>query len=145
MARLSGSAAKSHSGCHCTPKRNAPAPERDVWHQSVAIRRLGGDTDLLSSMVDYFLEDSPILLLTLKERIDAKDVAEACRVAHSLKGLCANFEAETATRVGASIEAACTSEKLDVASSLISPLTEQVRLLALALTVWKETNSQRAV
>ncbi len=117
-------------------------PERDLWHPSVALRRMGGDTDLLSSMVDYFLEDSPALLLTLKERIDASDVAEASRVAHSLKGLCANFEAEAATRVGASIEAACTSEKLDEAAALISPLTEQLHLLAHALTVWKETNSQ---
>ena len=120
-------------------------PELDVWYPSVALRRMGGDAELLSSMVEYFLEDSPALLLTLKERIDASDVAEACRIAHSLKGLCANFEAETVTRFGALIEAACASGKFDEASALIPPLTEQLRLLVLALTAWKEASSQPAV
>jgi HPt (histidine-containing phosphotransfer) domain-containing protein len=65
---------------------------------------MGGDAELLSTMVDYFVEDSPLLLLQLKTLIDAGDAAEASRIAHSLKGLCANFEAEAATEACASVE-----------------------------------------
>jgi len=106
---------------------------------------MGADADLLSSMVDYFLEDSPSLLQELKLRIDAGDAIEACRVAHSLKGLCSNFEAEAAIRAGALVEAACSSENLDDASALTAPLTVQLRQLSSALTAWKESNSQGAV
>ena len=117
---------------------------RELWNPIVVLRRMGADVDLLSSMVDYFLEDSPLLIEELKQRIDAGDAGEACRVAHSLKGLCSNFEAEAATRAGAVVEAACFAERLDEASALIAPLTEQVRQLSLALTGWKESNLQGA-
>lgn len=113
----------------------------DLWNPTVALRRMGADADLLSSMVDYFLEDSPTLLQDLKKRIDAGDAAEACGVAHSLKGLCSNFEAAAATRAGAVLETACTVETLDAASALISPLTEQLRQLSLALTAWRASYS----
>ncbi len=117
----------------------------DRWNPAVTLRRMGADVDLLSSMVDYFLEDYPSLLQDLKERIDVGDAGEACRAAHSLKGLCSNFEAEAATRAGALVEAACAAETLDEASVLVGPLAEQLRQLSLALSAWKESNSQGVV
>jgi two-component system sensor histidine kinase/response regulator len=116
----------------------------DLWNPTVALRRMGADADLLASMVDYFLEDCPALLEELKQRLEAADESEATRVVHSLKGLCANFEAEAATRAAASVEAACIASQLDEASGLVLPLTEQLRELSLALTVWKESNSEAA-
>ena len=127
-------------------KKVSEAPKsRDLWHPAVVLRRMGSDADLLCSMVDYFLEDSPSLLRDLKKRIEAGDAAEACRVAHSLKGLCLNFDAEAATQVGALLESACIAKKLDEASELISPLTEELRQLSIALTDWRELNSPQDV
>ncbi len=117
---------------------------RHLWNPAVALRRMGEDIDLLSSVVDYFLEDFPNLLQDLTERIDASDAEEACRLAHSLKGLCSNFEAAAATQAGAVLEAACTDENFEEALELISPLTEQLRQLTLVLTEWKESNSNLA-
>jgi two-component system sensor histidine kinase/response regulator len=116
----------------------------DLWNPAVALRRMGADTDLLSSMVDYFLEDCPSLVQELKERIKAGDETEASRVVHSLKGLCANFEAGLATRAAALVEAACIANQLEEASVLLLPLTEQLRDLSQALTAWKDLNSQGA-
>ncbi len=115
-----------------------------LWHPAVALRRMGEDSELLSSIVDYFLEDFPNLLQGLTERIDASDAEEACRLAHSLKGLCSNFDAEAATQAGAVLEAACADENFEEASELISPLTEQLRQLTLVLRAWKESNSNLA-
>lgn len=112
-----------------------------LWNPDVALRRMGADTELLHTMVDYFLEDSLLLLQELRERIDAGDTAEASRIAHSLKGLCSNFEAKAATRVGAAVEAACMAGTLAEASSLIPTLTEQLSQLSHALMEWKESHS----
>ena len=108
-----------------------------LWNPTVALRRMGADSDLLCCMVDYFLEDSQLLLRDLKLRIDAGDAPEACRLAHSLKSLCCNIEAESATQAAAFAEAACREEALDAASALIPPLTEQLHQLSLALAIWK--------
>lgn len=112
-----------------------------LWNPDVALRRMGADTELLHTMVDYFLEDSLLLLQELRRRIDAGDAAEASRIAHSLKGLCSNFEAKAATRAGAAVEAACMAATLAEASSLIPALTEQLSLLSHALMEWKESHS----
>jgi HPt (histidine-containing phosphotransfer) domain-containing protein len=115
-----------------------------LWNPDIALRRMGADTDLLCTMVDYFLEDSLLLLLDLRQRISAGDALEASRVAHSLKGLCSNFEAEAATRAGAAVEAACMAATLQEASSLIPTLAEQLSQLSHALMEWKESHSPGA-
>ena len=114
------------------------------WDPVIALRRKGADTSLLSCMVDYFLEDSPVLLRDLKQRIAAGDAPEASRLAHSLKSLCFNIEADDAAQAGTLVEAACRAETLDEASTLIPPLTEQVRRLSDVLSLWKNSNPQGA-
>ena len=112
----------------------------NLWNPAVALRRMGADTSLLSCMVDFFLEDSTLLLRDLKQKIDAGDAPEASRLAHSLKSLCSNIEADAATRAGTLVEAACLAETLDEASELMPPLTEQVRRLSDVLSLWKNSN-----
>jgi HPt (histidine-containing phosphotransfer) domain-containing protein len=116
----------------------------NLWNPVIALRRMGADTSLLSCMVDYFLEDSQLLLRDLKQRIDAGDAPEASRLAHSLKSICCNIEADDATRAGILVEAACMAETLDEASALMPPLTEQVRRLSAVLSLWRIANPQGA-
>lgn len=116
----------------------------NLWNPVVALRRMGADTSLLSCMVDFFLEDSQLLLRDLKQRIDAGDAPEASRLAHSLKSLCCNIEADDATRAGTLVESACIAETLDEASALMPPLTEQLRRLSDVLSQWKKSNPQGA-
>lgn len=114
-----------------------PIESSKLWNPTVALRRMGADSDLLCCMVDFFLEDSPLLLRDLKLRIDAGDAPEASRLAHSLKSLCCNIEAEAATEAAAFAEAACMADSLDEASALVPPLTEELRQLSQALAIWK--------
>lgn len=115
----------------------------NLWNPAVALRRMGADPDLLCCMVNYFLEDSQLLLRDLKQRIDAGDAAEACRMAHNLKSLCGNIEADPGTRVAALVEAACMAETLDEASNLIPPLTEQLGQLSQVLEIWKVAHESK--
>lgn len=117
---------------------------RELWNPAVALRRMGADTDLLCCMIDCFVEDSQLLLQELKERIEAGDVPEASRMAHSLKGLSSNFDADAATEAGAIMEAACVAMTLDEASALLPQLTKQIDQLSRALTHWKNAQSQAA-
>jgi len=109
----------------------------ELWKPDVALRRMGGDIELLSSMVDYFHEDSPTLLAELQQLLKDGNSAEATRAAHSLKGLCANFEAAEATQASLEIESACMSGKLRDAEQLLPQLTEKFAKLSQELTEWQ--------
>ena len=110
----------------------------EFWKPDVALRRMGGDIELLSSMVDYFLEDSPTLLAELQQLVHDGNSAEAARVAHSLKGLCANFEAADATQAGSEMESVCMSGMLSDAEQLLPQLTEKFAKLSRELGDWQD-------
>ena len=113
----------------------------ELWNPDVALRRMGDDSKLLCSMVDYFLEDSPVLLLQLHNLIDVGDAAESSRVAHSLKGLCANFEAQAAINVAADMEIACGGGNFAAAAPLLNSLKEEISKLVPSLKAWQSRNS----
>jgi len=113
---------------------------REPWHPAVALRRMGDDKELLCSMVEYFLEDSPVLLQQLQELIVTGDSEEASRVAHSLKGLCANFDAHAAIRVAGHTEIACREGKFVDAASLLQSLNDEIRRLLPSLQSWQREN-----
>ena len=114
---------------------------KSVWDVDVALKRMGGDTTILESMVDYFFEDSPVLLQQLQGCLESGDIPEATRVAHSLKGLCANFEATQAVECAGKIEAACRENRVSEASLLLSRLQPAVQQLSAALSEWRSEMS----
>ena len=127
-------------------KGESRVPEKfntlQLWKPDVALRRMGGDVELLSSLVDYFLEDSPTMLQELQKLIEDGNSAEGSRVAHSLKGLCSNFEATEATQVAAAVEAACMAGKLSEAKQLSPTLTEKTAELSQELTNWQHQQAK---
>ena len=124
---------------------NAPRTDdsalREPWQPAVALRRMGGDKELLCSLVEYFLEDSPVLLRQLQELIATGDAEEASRVAHSLRGLCANFDADAAIRVAGHTEIACREGKFIDAATLLHSLKDEIRRLSPSLVSWQIENA----
>lgn len=114
------------------------SPEAEIWHVETALKRLGDDHELLRNMIEYFLEDAPELLGQLPELLESGNWDEATRTAHSLKGLCSNFEAVTVTETARELEHACRAQQDDVAQTLLPVLQEQVAELQTALTKWAE-------
>ncbi|MBC7964607.1 MAG: response regulator [Fuerstia sp.] len=129
------SSASTNDSITANPSRDYP------WNPDVALRRMGDDKELLCSMIDYFQEDSPGLLLQLRDLISVGDAAESGRIAHSLKGLCSNFEANAAIDIAADTENACRAGNFADAEQLLSSLNEELRRLVPALAQWQSRNS----
>ncbi len=76
----------------------------EVFDRQATLVRMGQDHDLFREMVAMLLEDGPQLL---QQEIDAchrRDADEVRRLAHSLKGMAANFSAGRGVRAAALTE-----------------------------------------
>ncbi|MFT5302751.1 MAG: HPt (histidine-containing phosphotransfer) domain-containing protein [Mariniblastus sp.] len=80
-----------------------------------SLSRLGGDSELLSEIVQIFFEDSPELLQELVIAVNASDAANTMRTAHILKGLVSNFGENEAVDLVRNIELAAREGDMDSA------------------------------
>lgn len=136
IAPAPGSAdAETPTGTQATGEASAA-----VWDESAALRRLGNDRELLNDLIDYFHEDAPELLTALNESLRTNNAAERTRAAHSLKGLCGNFEARTAVQLAADVQALDDSTDPQHAAGLVSQLQSAVQQLAEQLALWQSTS-----
>lgn len=71
---------------------------------SAALARVGGDVDLLKELAGMFLEEYPKLLEEIRRGLSEQNAAAACNAAHQLKGLLAQFGAETARQAAYAVE-----------------------------------------
>lgn len=62
-----------------------------------ALSRLGNDAELLTAIIQIYLEDAPGLLERIKTAVANKDASALQRAAHSLKGLAATLSAADVT------------------------------------------------
>ena len=56
-----------------------------------ALKRVGGDRELLVRIIDFVAEDSPEFIRRMKTALQSGQYAEVERAAHSLKGLVSNL------------------------------------------------------
>jgi HPt (histidine-containing phosphotransfer) domain-containing protein len=56
-----------------------------------ALKRVGGDRELLAQIIDFVVEDSPQFISRIETALKANQYAEVERAAHSLKGLVSNL------------------------------------------------------
>jgi two-component system, sensor histidine kinase and response regulator len=76
----------------------------NVFNAKAALERLDGDEELFGMLVEVFHQDSVELYEQLSSGMAAGDLVLAERAAHSLKGLCANFDAGYATDAAFKVE-----------------------------------------
>jgi len=88
-----------------------------------ARENFGCDEALLQEIANVFIEDVPMIVAELEEACARQDTATICRLAHSLKGLCATFGAEPARTYAQGIECKAASQRES------SVTCEQVRVL----------------
>jgi two-component system, sensor histidine kinase and response regulator len=107
----------------------------DVFDLAGTLRRLGGDTNLLSDLVQLYSEDSPRLLARLHAGIESHRSDEVRHAAHSLRGLAANFGASILTQSLLRIEEAAAEGRLDEAASLFGQVGEDSARLQATLAL----------
>ena len=101
-----------------------------VMDCDIALRRLDGNETLLKTLIGFFLEDAPTLLLELKQAMDAEDWSVVALKAHSLKGLSSTFEAIPFMQLAATIESqASVADQVSLVEAILQLQFEFERLI----------------
>lgn len=83
-----------------------------LLNRKVILKRLQNDEVLLNELIELYLADTPGLLAEAREALDKGDAPRLQRVAHTLKGVLGNFEADHAVEVAWRLEALARSGDL---------------------------------
>lgn len=75
------------------------------------LMRLGGDVELLITLYDAYLEDTPRKLHQLATVIEENNLAEAMHIAHTLKGSSSTVGALRVSSTAQALENACREKK----------------------------------
>jgi HPt (histidine-containing phosphotransfer) domain-containing protein len=112
-------------------ENSASMNEHSVFDLDGTLRRLGGDTGLLTDLIRLYAEDSPDLLRRMATGIESRHGDQVRRAAHSLRGLAANFGAAGLTQLLRRLEDNSAAGQLDDAPRLFKTVQhESARLLA---------------
>ncbi len=98
-----------------------------------ALSRLGGNEQLLDELAEFFLEDGPELLAEARAAIDRQDARSLERTAHSIRGLAANFGAQSTVQAAAALEAIGRNGELAAADLACQTLEAELGKLTLVL------------
>jgi len=112
--------------------KSANESAQPTFNLAAALDRLGGDKQLLRTLAQVFVEDSPVLLTKLKAAYAKGDASRLRHAAHSIRGLAANFNAHTIVDLARQIEdqAAGSSEVQETAPANIDRLAELVAAMS---------------
>jgi CheY-like chemotaxis protein len=104
-----------------------------IIDKSEVLDRVDGDMELLSDMVELFVEDCPNLLSEIKDAVNRNDSKALERSAHTLKGAVANFAAETPFEAALNLENMGRNSDLEHAEKAFNILEQEIKRLELAI------------
>jgi len=81
-----------------------PRAESRGWDESLALKRLDGDHDLLTEMIALFLEEAPVSIAELDAALSQADLLALADAAHAIKGMAGHFCAEKIISLAANLE-----------------------------------------
>jgi len=104
-----------------------------IWDKAAALHRLMGNGDLLNTVIDIFIKETPDRINELEQAINKSDSDIVSSVAHSLKGVAANISALELQKIAADLEASGRNMDIDKAAILFSDLKVSTRNLLVLL------------
>ena len=130
-------AADSGGSASGTAVAAPPAPRASISRVAVFSREQLvenlGDEDLVGTLIDIFLDQTPKLIAELDAAIAAKNANGVERTAHSLKGSSGNFGAKNAWQLAQTVEYAGRGGDLSGAAESAKQLSEELHLVMAAL------------
>ena len=116
-----------------TPLKNMTNNDTTLYDWNRAVEMLGGEQELLHSVLSMFLEELPGYLDALQTDLANADIAGVGRTAHTLKGLLATFCADPAMQAAQALEQQARAgavndsavDDLKAAISALRPVLEQ--------------------
>ena len=100
--------------------RGLPRAESKGWDEQAALKRLDDDHDLLSEMIDLFLEEAPVQLAELAAALSRADLLALADAAHAIKGMAGHFCAEKLISLAVNLEHAARSKAADADFQLMT-------------------------
>jgi CheY-like chemotaxis protein len=95
--------------------------------------RLGGDSRLLSELIEIYLSQSPPLLAAAQRALQEKNGRELARVAHRIKGSAGNFIARATFETAGRLETLAEQGDFSRAGTAMNALERQMERLDRAL------------
>jgi signal transduction histidine kinase/CheY-like chemotaxis protein len=119
--------------CAVVEEEVPAASLRPAFERDAALERLGGDTQLLSEVIQLFLADCPLRLAAMKKAVDTRDAGEIAREAHRLKGAAGNLSAISLFETAAILEQLGNDRRFDAAEAAWRRLSDEAAYVLDAL------------
>jgi two-component system sensor histidine kinase/response regulator len=103
----------------------APSLASPGFERAAALERLGGDTQLLSEVIQLFLVDCPLRLEAIKAAVEARDGDAISREAHGLKGAAGNLSAVSLFETAEILEQLGRENRFEAAEAALRRLTDE--------------------
>jgi HPt (histidine-containing phosphotransfer) domain-containing protein len=103
------------------------------WDKAQALKRLGGDENLLRELCEIFLEESPKMLGRLRQALTEGDAATVMHAAHSLKGEVSYLGAPAALQAARQLEDMGRENRLAGGEKIFSSLERELAGLHFAM------------
>ena len=104
----------------------APEAGEPVFDRADALSRIADDEDLLTSLIDMFLDDVPRYLSDVDAALAASDWRKLGHAAHTLKGVLATFSARRGEHLARDLEQAAKSGLASDCANLVPKLHQEV-------------------
>ena len=114
------------------------APVGPPVDREEALARLDNDQHILETILQLYLQETPMLVASLKEAIETKAVKDVERTAHSIKSVSANIGARHAALLAAGIEKLARDGSLTSVPVRFEVLTREVGNVVLFIRTGKE-------
>ena len=102
-----------------------------------ALNRVDGDRELLSEMAGVFLDEYPLLLVTMQDALSHGNAQTLTYAVHTLKGSVANFAASSVFEAALKLEKIGRQGNLTQAKTALAELEAELARLAPLLTTLK--------
>ncbi len=109
-----------------------------VFDEAALLDRVMGDKALARKVVNIFVEDMPVQIESLRDRLEAGDVKGVVHQAHTIKGAAANVSGERLRAAAFDIEKAATAGDLSSARESMSRIDDEFKALKMEIESWKE-------
>jgi PAS domain S-box-containing protein len=111
----------------------ATPPTLAVLNETVALKRVGGDRDLLRELAGLCLDECPKLMADVREAVARKDAAKLRLAAHTLKGSVATFGADATAAAALRLEEMGRDRQWNGADTAVAALESALGRLTPAL------------
>ena len=119
-----------------------PEPRKSAaFNHNELLNRLGDDLDLVTEIIELFLEESPMLLADVQRALERRDAKAIERSAHRLKGSVGNFGMNGTCVAALRLEVLGRTGDLAEADAAFQTLSDQLRQLRAELTEWSQVEA----